>query len=60
MIYEAKIEYATVADVQAHQLFLRFAGEETPSEKPYPYIKSYVPQVDDRVIVLNEVIVGGF
>lgn len=37
---------------------LIFDGESTESIKSYPYIESYTPAVDDRVMIIKGVIIG--
>ena len=46
--------------VSGERAVLRFAGEEGNSVKGYRFLKSYVPVVGDRVILINDVIIGGF
>lgn len=37
---------------------LIFDGESTVSGKAYPYLSSYTPQPNDRVMVVKSVVVG--
>jgi len=53
------IQYARVAAVIEGRAVLRFAGEEVNSPKEYRCVRSYLPQVGDRVILVNDVIIGG-
>jgi hypothetical protein len=54
------INIATVAEIIEGQPILRFAGEELNSPKAYKYFTSYAPQAGDRVLVINDVIIGGW
>ena len=54
------VQYAVVAEVTQGQTFLRFSGESEKSPKVYKRFKSYVPAVGDRVMLINDVIVGGW
>ena len=54
------IQYAVVAVVVDGQPFLRFAGEEENSPKTYLFVKSYIPTAGDKVLLINDVIVGGW
>lgn len=35
-----------------------FDGTDTPSTKRYPYIATYTPTANDRVMILKNVIIG--
>lgn len=37
---------------------IKFDGEDIVSGKAYPYLSSYVPTANDRVIMLDGVIMG--
>ncbi len=37
---------------------LVFDGEDAPTVKKYPYLSSYTPLANDRVMVVGKVIVG--
>ena len=39
---------------------LRFLGETLVSSKTYKRMKHYIPQVGDRVMLINQIIVGGW
>lgn len=54
---EKLVKFAAVASVEDKPTLL-FDGETVPSVKKYPCLTSYSPQVGDRVIVLNGVVLG--
>jgi hypothetical protein len=54
------VQYARVMDISAGRPIIRFSGEEENSSKIYSHLKSYIPTISDRVILLNDVIIGGF
>ena len=54
------VQYAVVTAVAGGRPILRFTGEDENSSKTYTSIKSYVPAVGDRVIILNNIIIGGW
>jgi hypothetical protein len=39
---------------------LRFTGEDGSSPKQYRFLKSYIPTAGDRVMLVNDVIIGGW
>lgn len=54
------IQYATVTGITpSGKAIIRFTGDKAPSEKIYPSLKSYVPAIGERVMLLNNVILGG-
>lgn len=52
------IWFATVASVSDGKCRLVFDGESGPSVKFYTRLESYTPQINDRVMVLHNVIIG--
>ena len=54
------VQYATVTAVNDNRPVLRFAGDDTDSARQYASLKSYIPGVGDRVIVINDLIIGGW
>ena len=56
-----KIEYATVIELTLQgEPITQFPRETLPSKKTYRRIRSYAPQIGDRVLLINGVIIGGF
>lgn len=55
-----KVEYARVVKIENSKPILQFSGSNVESEKGYIYLSSYVPRVGDRVILLNNIILGGW
>ena len=54
-----KIEYAKVADInESGEPLLQFFGETTTSPKTYPRMRHYVPQIGDRVRLIDDIIDG--
>jgi len=39
---------------------IRFVGESVASQKKYVHLKSYTPEVGDMVMLINNVIQGGW
>lgn len=37
---------------------VKFDGEDAPGVKTYPYLSSYTPTANDRVIVIQNVVIG--
>ena len=59
--YGMKIEFArVVALTAAGEPVLQFSGERLLSQKTYVSLKSYEPEVGDRVMLINDVIQGGW
>jgi len=57
----ASIQYARVHDLSdTGEPILIFPGEVLPSKKIYVRLKSYVPNVGDRIMILNNIIIGGW
>jgi len=54
------VQYARVVEIVNDQPVLRFVGEDCNSAKAYRSLKSYLPSIGDRVIVINDLIVGGW
>lgn len=50
--------FATVDSIDNGRCRLIFDGESEPSVKYYNRLESYEPQIDDRVMVLHNVILG--
>lgn len=44
---------ATVTSISNGRPYVRFYGENAPSQKPYKYISSYVPTVGDKVLMIR-------
>jgi len=57
---QVSIEYARVEAIDHGEPVLRFTGETLPSQKRYVRLKSYIPEVGDRVMLINDVIQGGW
>ena len=56
-----KIEYATVIQLTLQgEPIIQFPRETLPSKKTYRRLKNYSPQPGDRVVLINDVIIGGF
>jgi hypothetical protein len=56
---EKVIRFATVdPDYSSGRPKLIFDGETVVSGKAYPYLESYTPQANDRVMVVKGVVVG--
>lgn len=58
------VRLAQVKSVVSGRARIQFAGENSVSEKDYPYVVGYNPKVDDYVLVLNQgmtyIIVGKY
>lgn len=54
------VQYATVIRLVAGKPVLRFVGDYTESGKDYVYLKHYVPAIGDRVMLINNIIQGGW
>lgn len=48
---EVKYKIAHVALPKGDKWTVRFAGEVLPTQKGYPYLSSYQPQLGDRVLM---------
>ena len=57
---QVNVQYAVVDKVADGRPVIRFTGEEGSSSKEYICVKPYVPAVGDRVMILNDVIIGGW
>ena len=55
-----KVQYAKVVSLKGGEAVIRFIGESVSSEKTYKRLKSYVPTVGDRVMLINDIIIGGW
>jgi len=55
------VRYAKVTGITASgDPVIRFVGDKEPSQKTYVRLKSYVPEAGDMVMLIGEVIVGGW
>lgn len=55
------IQTATVTQLNpAGEAIIRFAGDSQPSQKIYKRVKNYTPAVGDRVMLINNIIIGGW
>ena len=53
-------ERATVAGFDSEgEPLLRFAGEQMASPKIYPRLKHYMPEAGERVLLIDDIIIGG-
>ena len=58
---ELKIEYATVVQLTLQgEPILHFPHESLPSKKTYRRMKHYAAGIGDRVLLLDETIIGGW
>ena len=56
---EKIVRFATVdPNYTSGRPFLIFDGETSPIVKQYPYLSSYVPTANDRVVVMKNVVIG--
>ena len=57
----AVINYATVvALAPSGEPVIRFVGEREPSKKTFVRLKSYMPEVGDWVLLIGDIIIGGW
>ena len=54
------IKFARVTGISGAEVFIQFDGDPAPSQKcDRKRLKSYVPAIGDRVMLINDVIIGG-
>lgn len=51
------VKFAKVTNAEGRPQ-LQFDGETSASIKRYPYLGSYTPMIDDRVMVIHGVVIG--
>jgi hypothetical protein len=51
---------ARVVSLTGGRAVIQFAEDAQPSQKIYPALKSYVPAVGDKVILIKDIIIGGW
>jgi hypothetical protein len=57
----AGVRYAYVIELtHGGEPIIQFTGDKLPSQKTYVRLKSYEPAAGDRVMLLNDVIIGGW
>jgi hypothetical protein len=54
------ISSAVVVAVEGGRAVIQFAEDDNASQMRYPALKSYVPVVGDNVMIINNVIIGGW
>ena len=55
------VQFATVIQLSIDgSPIIQFDGDKLPSGKLYPFFKSYIPVVGDRVQIINNIIQGGW
>ena len=57
---QISVRYATVIELTLQgEPIIQFMGESLPSYKTYPRMKHYIPEIGDRVMLINGWIIGG-
>lgn len=54
------VKIAAVTSLSSGKAMIQFDEDSQPSLKPYKALKSYTPVVGDRVMLINNVIIGGW
>jgi hypothetical protein len=56
----ADIRMAVVVGIDGGKAVIRFSEDAGPSQKRFPALNTYIPAVGDRVMVIQNVIIGGW
>ncbi len=54
------VKYATVTEVREGRAVIQFAEDDRPSQKLYKAFKSYSPAQGDRIMLIDNIIIGGW
>ena len=54
------LKTATVISISNGQAVIQFDEDETPSQKIYKAVESYTPAAGQRVMLINNIIIGGW